>query len=115
MARRGVTIGWIIIFILLIYVVIVGIRLAKIYINDFHLRGIIKQESRYFIGKDRDLIKKIVKKASSSNIVIGKENLSVIEMNDTHVIFRVSYSRVLDGIFFKYNWNMDYDYEVRTF
>jgi hypothetical protein len=36
-------------------------------------------------------------------------------MNDTHVIFRVSYSRVLDGIFFKYNWNMDYDYEVRTF
>ncbi len=115
MARRSVTIGWFIIFILLIYGVIVGIRLAKIYINDYHLRGIIKQETRFSYVSETELVKKIIRKAQRSNIPLEKNDLSIVEKNDNRVVFRVVYSRLLDGIFFKYDWNFDYLLQVKSF
>jgi len=111
----GTKISWILILILVGYIVLIGIRLVKIYINDYHLRGIVKKQTLMFVGSDIDLINKIVKKAKKSNIPIERDDISLIKREKEYAIFRINYSRILDGIFFKHKVNFDYQLEARLY
>lgn len=108
-------IGWLFIFILIGYLIFVGIRVAKIYINDYHLREIIKKETIVFFSSDTDLIRRIVKRARNSNIPIEKNEIYLIKKEDEYAFFRVSYSRVLDALLFKHKINFDYEIKARLY
>ncbi len=112
---KGVKIGWFIIFVFLGYLILIGIRLAKIYINDYHLREIIKKETIMYVGESSKLISRIVKKAKNSNIPIEKEAISIIRRKEEHAVFHIEYGRSLDGIFFKHKINFDYQLKARLF
>jgi len=111
----GTKIGWLLTFILLGYLILIGVRVAKIYINDYHLRGIVKKQTLMFVGSDIDLINRIVKKARKSNIPIKRDEIFLIRKEEEYAIFRINYSRILDGIVFKYKINFDYQLKARLY
>lgn len=111
----GTKIGWIFILALIGYLILVGVRVAKIYINDYYLRGIIKKETIIYFGSNSDLINRIVTKANQSNIPIERKEISLLRKEKEYAFFRINYSRILDGIIFKYKINFNYQFKARLY
>ncbi|MFQ6081738.1 MAG: hypothetical protein ACE5WD_00070 [Candidatus Aminicenantia bacterium] len=113
--RKGVAFSWLIIFLIIIYTILVGIRLAKIYINDYHLRGIIKQQSKFYGRDEVRFINRVINKAKEYNIPLERKNILIIDRARAEMTVRVVYSSELDGIFFKYPWKFDYQLKTRLY
>ncbi|MCP2520087.1 hypothetical protein NLC26_01100 [Candidatus Aminicenantes bacterium AC-708-M15] len=111
----GTKIGWLFILALIGYLIFVGIRVAKIYIDDYHLRGVIKKETIIYFGSDSDLINRIVTRANQINIPIKRKEISIIRKEEDYAFFRINYSRILDGLIFEYEINFNYQLKARLY